>query len=246
MVLGLLSLVVGSMPPPAPTAALTGTCGKASIAIDLSDTSDPNIMEWTNAMGTTFYGADYEYRGANNFIPAGATDTGEGALPDGVLGEVRIHQQIYQRNADVSGVCRAMPAKTMSLSCLRRTPRPLHGPGSYFGSDIPLWDDPQLLRSDAQASALGDAMGACPAIVMRGNGAVTAADSLPAAVVLMWYLEDAARIELDILKTDIAAQAAVLSADEVALRATRHGGIFERMWEYLCAGDPEYVPFRSG
>ena len=170
----------------------------------------------------------------------------EGALPDGVLGEVRIHQQIYQRNADVSGVCRAMPAKTMSLSCLRRTPRPLHGPGSYFGSDIPLWDDPQLLRSDAQASALGDAMGACPAIVMRGNGAVTAADSLPAAVVLMWYLEDAARIELDILKTDIAAQAAVLSADEVALRATRNGGIFERMWEYLCAGDPEYVPFRSG
>lgn len=177
---------------------------------------------------------------------AGAVVPVNGPLPDGVLGEVRIHQQIYQRHPEISGVCRAMPAKTMSLSCLRRTPRPLHGPGCYFGPDIPLWDDPQLLRSDAQAAALADAMGACPTIVMRGNGAVTAADSLPAAVVLMWYLEDAARVELDILKTDVAAQAAVMSAEDAARRATRSGGIFERMWDYLCDGDPEYVPFRSG
>ena len=33
----------------------------------------------------------------------------DGPLPDGVLGEVRIHQQIYRKRPDAGGVCRTMP-----------------------------------------------------------------------------------------------------------------------------------------
>ncbi|HEY0834662.1 MAG TPA: class II aldolase/adducin family protein, partial [Azospirillum sp.] len=61
---------------------------------------------------------------------AGTVVPVDGPLPDGVLGEVRIHQQIYRRRADVGGVCRVQPPKVMALSALRRTPHPLHGPGT--------------------------------------------------------------------------------------------------------------------
>lgn len=160
-----------------------------------------------------------------------------GALPEGVLGEVRIHQQIYANRPEVGGVVRCMSPKAMALGVLRRTPRPLHGFGSYFSPGAPLWDDPQLLRDDTAAAALAVAMGQAPAIVMRGNGVVTAAETLERAVVLAWYLEDAARVELEVLHAGV--EAAVLTPDEAAKRATFQGGIVERMWQYLTAGDPE-------
>ena len=163
----------------------------------------------------------------------------KGALPDGVLGEVRLHQQIYYARPDINAVARTMPPKLMSLSTLRRTPRPLHGFGAYFAPRVPLWDDPQLIRSDAQASAVIEAMGESHGVVMRGNGVVTAAGSIEELVALTWYLEDAARIELDVLASGIEADAVVLSTEEAQQRATRSGRILERMWEYLSAGDPE-------
>lgn len=161
----------------------------------------------------------------------------DGDFPDTLLGEVRIHREIYRQRPAVGGVVRAMPPKTMSLSTLRRTPRVLHGMGSYFHPGTPLWDDVQLLRSDAQAEALVAQMGTAPAIVMRGNGVVVAGPSLPEAVVLTWYLEDAARIDLDCMAAG--GQAVELTADEAGRRATRAGRIFERMWDHLCHGDAE-------
>jgi HCOMODA/2-hydroxy-3-carboxy-muconic semialdehyde decarboxylase len=163
----------------------------------------------------------------------------KGELPDGVLGEVRIHQQIYRRRPDVHAVIRSMPAQVMTLSCARLTPQPRHGMGSYFQQPIPLWDDPQLLRSDDQASALANQLGQGNALVMRGNGAIVVGASLIEALTLTWYLEDAARIELQLYSAGLAAQGPVLDAQACARRAVTSGRIYERMWEYLTAGDPE-------
>lgn len=170
---------------------------------------------------------------------AGSVVPVQGALPAGVLGEVRIHQQIYRRRPDVRGVVRAMPRHVMTLGTARRVPRPRHGFGAYFGAGIALWDDPQLLRSDDAAAALAEQLGACHALVMRGNGAVLAAASLLEAVVLTWYLEDAARLELEVLAAGLEGESVVLTDAECAQRATRAGLIFERMWEHLTHGDPE-------
>src|SRR5690606_8442459 len=123
----------------------------------------------------------------------------DGPLPEGVLPEVRIHREIYRRRADVGGVARVQPPKIMSLGVLGLTPVARHGFGAYFHPQPPLWDDPLLLRSDPQAEQLAEQLGSPPAIVMRGNGAVTAGRTLAEAVVLAWYLEDAARVELDCL-----------------------------------------------
>jgi len=163
------------------------------------------------------------------------------ALPDGVLGEVRIHQQIYQRRPDVGAVIRSMPPHVMTLSCAGLTPQSRHGLGSYFHSSIPLWDDPQLLRDDDQAAALADQLAGSPALVMRGNGAIVVGASLVEAVTLNWYLEDAARIELQLHAAGLASRLPSLSKEQTLKRATSTGRIYERMWDYLTAGDSEAV-----
>lgn len=161
----------------------------------------------------------------------------QGPLPEGVLPEVRIHREIYRLRPDVGGVARVQPPKTMSLGVLGRTPVACHGFGAYFHPQPPLWDDPLLLRSDEQAALLAQRLGDARAIVMRGNGAVTAGESLQAAVVLAWYLEDAARVELECLSTGI--EPARFTDEQSAIRATWNGRLLERMWDYLTAGDAE-------
>ncbi len=56
----------------------------------------------------------------------------EGALPDGVLGEVRTHQQIYKRRTDVRAIARTFPPNVVALSTLGFTPKPRHRFGAYF------------------------------------------------------------------------------------------------------------------
>lgn len=191
---------------------------------------------------------------ADNFLvcaakPMGLIEPGEdgtvvpidGTLPDGVLGEVRAHQQIYQRRGDVNGILRTFLEATLSLSTMRLTPRPRHGFGAYFHPQPPLWDDPALLRNDEAAAGLADALGDARAIVMRGNGVVIAGSCIEEALVMAFYLEQAAKTELSVLScaqhpdTD----PVELTAAEAEARDTSAGRIYERMWDYLTHGDPE-------
>lgn len=161
-----------------------------------------------------------------------------GALPDGVLGEVRLHQQIYSRRPNAGGVVRFMGPNMMALAALARVPEIRHGFGSYFAPGVGFWNDVQLVRDEDRASGVIDAMADGAAVMMRGNGAVVAGATLPEAVGLAWYLEDMCRIELVALSSNLTS-APSLSAAEADMRATRQGRIFERMWDYLSYGDPE-------
>ncbi|WP_420467725.1 class II aldolase/adducin family protein [Panacagrimonas sp.] len=162
-----------------------------------------------------------------------------GALPEGVLGEVRIHQQIYARRPQVGAVCRIMPPQTGLLALLRRTPRPRHGFGAYFAPGPALWDDPRLLRDDAAAARLAETLGGGNALVMRANGAVVVGASLIEAVALSWFLEEAARVEVGLMQMGQDGDHTLLSADETTARQVVAGRVYERMWEYLTDGDPE-------
>jgi HCOMODA/2-hydroxy-3-carboxy-muconic semialdehyde decarboxylase len=163
----------------------------------------------------------------------------DGELPPGVLGEVRIHREIYRLRPDIGGIARTMPPKTMSLSTLKLTAKARHGFGSYFHPQIPLWDDPLLVRSDGAAVRLAHKMGDAFAIVMRGNGLMTAGASLEEAIVRAWYAEDAARVELDVIAATGVGTPALITAEEAKVRAVWSGAILERMWDWLTAGDPE-------
>lgn len=161
-----------------------------------------------------------------------------GPLPEGVLGEVRLHQQIYARRPEAGGVVRFMGPNMMALAALGLVPEIRHGFGTYFAPRVGLWDDVQLVRDDDRAIGVIDAMGDSAGVMMRGNGAVVAGATLPEAVGLAWYLEDMCRVELAALNAG-QTNAPVINRADAAARATKQGRIFERMWDYLSYGDPE-------
>src|SRR6266851_2507985 len=50
----------------------------------------------------------------------------EDALPEGVLGEVRMHQQLYKRRGDAKAICRFISPNVVALAALGLTPRARH------------------------------------------------------------------------------------------------------------------------
>lgn len=165
----------------------------------------------------------------------------DGELPAGALPEVRIHREIYRRRPEVGGVCRFQSPSVMALSALGETPRALTGFGAYFAPCPPLWADPQLVRDDERAVAVVATMGQNAAIVLRGNGAVTAGVSIEEAATFAFYLEEAARTELELLPARAAGGGPrEYTSDEARRRAVTAGAIVERMWHFLCHGDSEW------
>ena len=161
----------------------------------------------------------------------------EGALPEGVLGEVRMHQAIYRRRPDVHAIARVLPPSVRALSALGRTARPLDGFGSYFAPSPPLYDVVGLVRDDDKAAAVAECLGDASAVVLRGGGAVVVGESLPQAVVLARYLEDAST--LDLVASAGGGRVKPMTKREAAERAIWTGDILERMWAYLTHGDLE-------
>jgi HCOMODA/2-hydroxy-3-carboxy-muconic semialdehyde decarboxylase len=173
----------------------------------------------------------------------GVEVTLDGPLPPRALPEVRIHREIYRRRPEAGGVCRVQPPATMALSALGRTPRALHGLWTYFAPSPPLWPGVALVRDDAQAVAVAVQLGDARAIVLSGNGAVTVGATIEEAASLAFFLEDASRIELALLPaTTAGATPREYTPEEVQARAVSTGGLYERMWTYLCSGDPEWPP----
>ena len=159
------------------------------------------------------------------------------ALPPGALPEVIIHQHVYRSRGNVGGIARFQSPNVMALSALGRTPRALHGFGAYFAPRPAIHMDPRLARDDASAAAIVRLLGSGRAVILRGNGAVTAGATLHEAVALAWYLEDAARVELAVLSSGV--EAVEFSPQEAADRAGSGGNLLERMWDFLTTGDPE-------
>jgi len=159
----------------------------------------------------------------------------EGALPPGALPEVLAHQRIYWQRPEVGAVVRFQSPNITTLSTLGLTPKARHGFGAYFAPSAPLHADPRLVRESASAQALVEKLGDARAIVMRGNGAITVGASIEEAVVMAWYLEDSARVELAVLATGL--EGLVLTPAEAKERAVTSGRIVERMWDWLTAGE---------
>ena len=163
----------------------------------------------------------------------------EGTLPDGVLGEVRCHQQIYKRRPDVNGIARTFLRDVMTLSTFQRTPKSRIGFASYFAPFPPLWDDPLLLRDDAAALKFAETLGNARAIVMRGNGCVLTGATVEEAIVMAFFLEESAKTELAVMASGQEDRSQVFSNEQATARAVSSGRIFERMWDFLTNGDPE-------
>lgn len=172
-----------------------------------------------------------------------ARDTGtvvplDGPLPDGVMGEVRMHREVYRLRPDLGAIVRFISPSITALAALGRTPRPRHGFGSYFAPEVPMWKDPALIRNDSAAEAVAKTMGSSPAIVVSVNGAVVGGTDAAQALALAVFLEDAARIELLALCSGCV-DLPGLTDEQAQSRAVWGGRIAERLWDYWTRGDLE-------
>lgn len=163
----------------------------------------------------------------------------KGALPDGVFGEVCLHQQVYLRRPDIQAVCRFTSPNVLALSAMGLTPVARHGFGSYFYPEAPFFAGAGLVRDAQTAAEVVERMGDAPAIVVGVNGAVTAGTSAGQALALAWLLEEAARVELAVLASGLARTSLGMDKATARQRATWDGLTAARLWDHLCHGDPE-------
>jgi HCOMODA/2-hydroxy-3-carboxy-muconic semialdehyde decarboxylase len=151
-------------------------------------------------------------------------------LPVGVPREAWIHLAIARRRPDVSAICRAQPPVATALASAGVPIVPLHGQGAFLGPQVSVFDDPVLVRDQNRADALAEQLGQAPALLMRGNGAVTVGADIGEAVARMWVLEASAQMN------SVAAAAgtpAPLSTDEQAAWRAVSTEILGRIWSDL-------------
>lgn len=163
----------------------------------------------------------------------------DGPLPDGVLGEVRVHQQIYRRRPEVGGIVRSFLPNTLTLSAMGRTPRSRHGFGTYFAPAPPIYMETELLRDDAKAADVAELLGDQIAVVLRGNGSVITGSTIEEALTMAYFLESAATVELAVLAAGDRVEDFEYTAEQSKGRAVTSGGVVERKWAFLTWGDPE-------
>ncbi|MFD4676268.1 class II aldolase/adducin family protein [Lentzea sp. NPDC058450] len=152
------------------------------------------------------------------------------ALPEGTPQEAWIHLAIYRARPDVHAICRAQPETATALASAGVPIRPLHGQGAFLGPEVPVFDDPRLVRDEERARALAATLGSAPAVLMRGNGAVTVGADVGQAVARMWLLETSARINAQAVA---AGRPRVLSADEQAAWRAAETELLGRLWAHL-------------
>jgi HCOMODA/2-hydroxy-3-carboxy-muconic semialdehyde decarboxylase len=157
-------------------------------------------------------------------------DLGADELPTGVPREAWIHVAIARGRTDVAAICRAQPPVATALASAGVPILPLHGQGAFVGPQVPVFDDAVLVRDEARAMALAERLGGTPALLLRGNGAVTVGADVGEAVGRMWVLEASARMN------SVAAAAgtpAPLSDDEQAAWRGVAAEILGRIWADL-------------
>ena len=80
------------------------------------------------------------------------------------------------------------------FSVTDRKLEPVHNHGSFFSGGVPVFFKPDLIATEALGDELARALGNRPAILLRGNGQVTVGRTIPEAVMMAIYLEEAAQI----------------------------------------------------
>ncbi|MFK0112997.1 class II aldolase/adducin family protein [Streptomyces sp. NPDC091217] len=156
-------------------------------------------------------------------------------LPAGVPREAWIHLALAASRPDIGAVCRAQPGAATAAVAAGLPLRPLHGQGALLGPQVPVFEDPRLVRDSALARALAETMGEDVALVMRGNGAVTVGKTIGEAVARMWILEESARLVL--AAASAGTPLPLADAHQQAWRATG-SELLERIWKYLVSRRP--------
>jgi len=107
--------------------------------------------------------------------------------------EFPIHLEIYRARADVGAVAHFHALYATALAVAGRPLVAAFNAGAPFGREVPIYDDPALVRDSAQGRRLAAVLGKGRAALLRGHGAVVVGDDVPTCVAMSLQLEESAR-----------------------------------------------------
>ncbi len=146
-----------------------------------------------------------------------------------------IHGEIYRARPDVMAIvhCHAPDVIPFGVSSLPL--RPVYHMAGFLEVPVPIFEirdaaglTDMLIRTPELGKALAQTLGAKPAALMRGHGAVVVADSLHVVVGRAYYMNMNARLEMQAISLG----GSVTYLDPVEAQKTGAQDGFERAWNY--------------
>src|SRR5918996_4230748 len=108
--------------------------------------------------------------------------------------EAWLHTAIMKARPEVNAITRIHARVAAMFSVTDRKLEPVHNHGSFFSGGVPVFSTPDLISTQPLGEELVKTLDDSPAVLLRGNGQVTVGKSIPEAVMMAIYLEEAAQI----------------------------------------------------
>jgi ribulose-5-phosphate 4-epimerase/fuculose-1-phosphate aldolase len=145
--------------------------------------------------------------------------------------EAALHAAIFQKRVEVQAIARIHARKANYFSVTDRKIEPVHNHGSFFHGGVPLFSQTPLISTPALGAEVAETLGQNPAVLLRGNGQVTVGRTIPEAVMMAIYLEEAADMLYGALQIGapvfLGSEESVLGKKETLLPVD-----LERAWNY--------------
>ena len=111
-----------------------------------------------------------------------------------VPSEAWLHTAIMKAKPEVHAITRTHSRFANMFSVTERKLEPVHNHGSFFVGGVPVFHKPDLITTRKLGEGVARALGNRPAILLRGNGQVAVGRTIPEAVMMAIYLEEAAEV----------------------------------------------------
>jgi ribulose-5-phosphate 4-epimerase/fuculose-1-phosphate aldolase len=105
-----------------------------------------------------------------------------------------LHTAILKAKPRVNAITRIHARVANIFSVTDRRLEPVHNHGSFFAGGVPVYNRPDLITTPKLGAEVAQTIGEGPALLLRGNGQVTVGRTIPEAVMMAIYLEEAAEI----------------------------------------------------
>jgi ribulose-5-phosphate 4-epimerase/fuculose-1-phosphate aldolase len=155
-----------------------------------------------------------------------------------------IHGEIFKHRPDVNAVVHNHSPSVIPFGVTAVPLRPLVNTGAFIGEGVPTFEirDFQesgdlIVKTPHLGRSLAKTLGAKPAALMRGHGAVVVGETLMLAVVRSVYLEVSAKLQMQaMLIAGPAGKVVYLDEREVAAIGGRQAsaGTWKRTWDLWC------------
>ena len=188
----------------------------------LARSRSPELVELDDLMEFTLDGTPLDARGRTPY------------------GERMIHGAVYEARPDVHAVVHNHSYAVLPFTIGERPLQPMIHMAAVIGASVPVWDirddfgdTDMLVRKMDQGRSLAKALGENTCMLMRGHGAVIAARNVKEAVMIAYYLQVNAQVQLQALGLGTPKP---LSDAEIELSSeTQFSPLaLDRAWEYFC------------